>query len=83
LIDEPWAVAASSQASVVRTGDKMDQQKVNNAVPKDPNRLEVILLNQSVRPVYPSRMKSLASTLNPKVEGSNPSRPTSSDARPS
>jgi hypothetical protein len=60
---------------VVQTGDEAGQHKVNKLAPENPNRSEPIRLNHAARPAVPSRHKSLASTLNPKVEGSNPSRP--------
>jgi hypothetical protein len=53
----------------------MGQQKVNHAARGHPNRSELIWLNHKLCAVFPSRQKSLASTLDPKVEGSNPSRP--------
>ena len=57
-------------------GYNMGQQKVNNAAPEHPRTCELIWLNSAFRPASPSYHESLASTLNPKVEGSNPSRPT-------
>jgi hypothetical protein len=53
----------------------MGQQKVNKATREHPIWSELIWLNQALRPGIPSGQESRASTLNPKVEGSNPSRP--------
>jgi hypothetical protein len=53
----------------------MGQQKVNNAVPEHPKLSELIWLNGTLRPAFPSHHKRLASTFNPKVAGSIPARP--------
>jgi hypothetical protein len=61
--------------AVVYMDSGMGQQKVNNATREHPRRSEAIWLNQPLRRVIASRHESPAFTLNPKVEGSNPSRP--------
>jgi hypothetical protein len=53
----------------------LGQQKVNNAAPGYPKAPELVSLDHADGATFPSVHERPASTLNPKVEGSNPSRP--------
>jgi len=61
--------------SVAVSGDEVGQHEVNKARHEYSNTSELIWLNHAVLPASPNHHESLASTLNPEVEGSNPSRP--------
>jgi hypothetical protein len=70
-----WPTGLHSNPCVGNQDKGQGQQNINNATREHPNSRELIRLNQARRPALPTAFKSVAFTLNPKVEGSNPSRP--------
>ncbi len=57
--------------------DEAGQHKVNNATRKRSRSPEPIRRNKALTSAFPSGQERSEAPLNPKVEGSNPSRPTS------
>src|SRR5881396_2472913 len=71
----PFRFAEGQPCAVGEQDNVLGQQKVNKAAPRHSTRLELFQLNQAGQPAIPNSDGRSPSTLNPKVEGSNPSRP--------
>src|SRR2546430_6767148 len=71
----PLQARGTPACAVGEQDNVLGQQKVNKAAPRHSTRLELFQPNQAGQPAIPNSYGRSASTLNPKVEGSNPSRP--------